>query len=655
MKKYLIITSLCVFILTHSSAQRFIHDFGKYSNEEFQMNQYEKDPKAEAVVIYDIGESQFYLADDGYRLVFDRKTKIKIFNKAGQKYAQFEIPIYFKNTGLERIEELEGNTYNYEDGIVRTTALNIKNTYLEKESENWMVKKFAMPDVKDGSVIEVRYRISTPYFFNFRSWEFQNKIPVIYSEYVTKMIPFYEYKYFLQGANKFDSFRSYRETGNTHNFRSIKYDNMVYEFIMKDVPAFKDESFITSANDFLIKLEFQLAAYHSPWGGDEQIMTTWPKLIDDMLDDESFGKYLKAADKRGKEITDLLKLGGISNFEKIVAIDKYLKSNFYCDGHNSKFSTKSVKDLIKTKTGNVADINLFYCGILNSIGIEAYPVLLSTRDHGQIRLSYPFHHFFNYVMVTAKIDGNFLLLDATEPMSNLGEIPTQCLNNKGLIIKKDKEIFDWIELKNSIKSDMFFNLDLLQSSENDSYTAKINIISKGYDAMNLRKKFNKDSKDISKELSSDNTLLLDSLRSANLHDLSKPFVVFANCIYSADKIEGKILIAPFCYFNITENPLKQSFRTYPIDMLYKRSKTFVTVLHIPKGYKLGSIPLNLSINNEEIKIQYQVETLDDQSIKVSGMYEFKKDVYDASSYIALKEYYNKIIDKFNEKIVLIKT
>jgi hypothetical protein len=159
MKKYLIIFCICTLVSTYALAQNYTHEFGKYSGEEFQMVRYDKDPSAEAVVIYDIGSSFFRLTDEGYRLIFERKTKIKIFNKAGLKYAQFEIPYYIKNNDEEKIEELAGNTYNYENGIVRTTSLDLKSTYIEKESENWMLKKFAMPDVKEGSIIEVWYRI----------------------------------------------------------------------------------------------------------------------------------------------------------------------------------------------------------------------------------------------------------------------------------------------------------------------------------------------------------------------------------------------------------------------------------------------------------------------------------------------------------------
>ena len=196
-------------IIQFTVAQNYTHEFGKYSNEEFQLQKYSKDPSAEAVVIYDIGKSYFTQTVNGFEVVFERRMKIKIFTKAGLKWAQFSIPYYEEDNKYEEISELKGNTYNYEDGQVRVSALDPKSSYKEKYNEHWYNKMFAMPDVKDGSVIEVSYKVTSPYFFNFHNWEFQNKIPVIYSEYTTKMIPFYEYTYLLQGANKFDDFKSF--------------------------------------------------------------------------------------------------------------------------------------------------------------------------------------------------------------------------------------------------------------------------------------------------------------------------------------------------------------------------------------------------------------------------------------------------------------
>src|ERR1035437_5131508 len=318
---------LCVFnSMQIAVAQNSVHEFGKFSNEEFQLQRYEKDPTAEAVVIYDIGSSHFIRNDDGFQVVFERKTKIKIFNKAGLKWAQISIPYYEESNKNEEIFELKGNTYNYENGQIRISALDTKNVFNEKYNEHWYDRKFAMPDVKEGSVIEVFYKIQSPYLFNFRNWDFQNKIPVIYSEYTVFMIPFYGYTNILQGANKFDCCKSYETGSFSSPLGSIDYKDKAYCYVMKDLPAFKDESFITSANDYIIKLDFQLSQLHRPDGSTQAIMTTWPKLSEEMIDHESFGKYVNNSKKRAKEIVDGLQITTKPAIEKAKNIESFVKS-----------------------------------------------------------------------------------------------------------------------------------------------------------------------------------------------------------------------------------------------------------------------------------------------------------------------------------------
>ena len=225
------------------------------------------------------------------------------------------------------------------------------------------------------------------------------------------------------------------DTGLSKRFGSIEYQDMVYLFVMKDLPTFKDESFITSPNDYIVKLDFQLSILHRPNGANQEIMTTWPKLSEELTDNDSFGKYLKNC-KRKVKITDDMQFASKSTIEKAKMIDHYVKSNFNWNGVSDKFATKSIKEFLTSKTGNCADINLFYAGMLNAAGIEAYPVIISTRNHGKLKLDYPFQHFFNYALVLAKIDSVSYLLDATGAISNFTEIPSRCINDRGLIIQK---------------------------------------------------------------------------------------------------------------------------------------------------------------------------------------------------------------------------
>lgn len=651
MKRQLFLICFISFVQL-TMAQNYTHEFGKYSNEEFRLQKYSKDPSAEAIVIYDIGKSYFNSTDEGFELIFERRTKIKIFTKAGLKWAQISIPYYEENNKNEEILDLKGNTFNFENGEIRISPLDIRNSYNEKYNEHWHNRKFAMPDVKEGSVIEISYQIISPYLFNLRNWEFQNKIPVIYSEYTTKMIPFYEYTYILQGASKFDDFKSFVEKGLPNRVAQIDFQNMVYYFVMKDIPAFKDESFITSTDDYIIKLDFQLAAIHYPTGGDVTIMTTWKKMSEEMLDNDNFGKYLKNSKKKGKEIIDTMKIASLSTYEKARIIEHFVKSNFNWNGNNDKFSNKSVKDFLVTKTGNCAEINLFLTGMLNAAGIEAHPVIISTRSHGKIKLDYPFHHFFNYVIVVAKIDSSSILLDATEPLSNFSEIPTRCLNDKGLVIQKNK--VEWVDLKSTSISSIEYKFILKPDTTNNTISESCRIITTGYNAIDYRNKFSGSYKELKINLLGNSSLLGDSLKPINLVQIEKPFEIDFNKKNQIETIEDKIIISPFCKTVITENPLKQVFRNYLVDFTYKKAFKFQSNIVVPHGYKLLKKPEDLNINNNMIKITYNTENENSDTIKVMGVYEFKKDIYGISEYFDLKSYFNKIVDKFNEQLVFVK-
>lgn len=294
-----------IFIINGYSQVNYSQEFGKVTQYEMSMSQYEQDKDAEAVVIYDLGD--YYFRPDetrGFLLSMERKVKIKILKQAGTKYANFEIPYYSENREWESIEKIEATTYNMEGGQLTKTILDPKNIYEEKVSNTLSIKKVALADVREGSVIEYKYLITTPYFFNMRKWDFQKKIPVVYSKLKYRAIPYYEYTYILRRINKFDEYKA-TPLNEDIRFGNLVYKEMQYEFGLKNLPPFKDEEYITSEQDYLISLYFQLSKIYYPRGGSKEIMTTWPAMCDDFLKDNDFGKYIKNSEKEGKKYCPL--------------------------------------------------------------------------------------------------------------------------------------------------------------------------------------------------------------------------------------------------------------------------------------------------------------------------------------------------------------
>ena len=306
MIKRLQITTVLFVIFWHIvPGQDFPKELGKICNEEYELKQYSQDKNAEALVLFDIGKSYFVRTESSFDVVFERTTRVKIFSEAGIKWAEVKIPFYQEGNIYENVYDLEAYSYNYENGHIIKTPVNLSNTFDEKISNYWNIKKFAIPNVKEGTIIEYKYKINSQYIFNLRDWEFQWKIPVLYSEYEVKMIPFYEYSWLLQGANKFDSQTSYVDKGLSRQFGPITFNDMVHKYIMKDVSAFDDEEYITSINDYIIKLDFQLSKINYFNGAKVDIITTWENMNKELLKHKDFGKYIEKSEKLATKLLNI--------------------------------------------------------------------------------------------------------------------------------------------------------------------------------------------------------------------------------------------------------------------------------------------------------------------------------------------------------------
>jgi hypothetical protein len=291
--------------------------------------------------------------------------------------------------------------------------------------------------------------------------------------------------------------------------------------------------------------------------------------------------------------------------------------------------------------------------LLIDADIESYPVFLSTRDNGKIKIKNPSYRNLNYTISLAKIDSSLVMLDATEPWNNFNSIPSKCLNGYGLIVKKSKED-EWLQLGSNIVSEKKYEFFLQLNNTNDSILNFTKLTTTGYKAIEYRKSFSTDYKSLKKELIGNNDTPSDSLQVVNLKQTDIPFEIKFRKNYTVDSVANKIIITPFCNKTIESNPLKMKDRNYPVDMVYKNSNKFKSIIKIPNGYKLSSIPSDLVITNSLVNIFYKILPPENGIMMVQGFYDFKKDVYETADYNDLKSYFNTIVDKFNTKLEFVK-
>ncbi len=642
MKNLILLSSLIIFSLLKTNAQDI--------NSALIMEKCDFEPDAPAVILFDKAEAKFIRETDGFVIHFKRHKRVKIFNEAAFQYGEVSIPLYQNERDMETISNIQATTYYYNGKTIEKTELDPQNVYKEPINKYWYQKKFALPNLQEGCVIDYTYTVCSPYMFQLPDWEFQSDIPTIYSEYTTYMIPFYSYRYRAQGFSNFDVFNK-EDAGFERDFLNTKFKDLKITFALKNISSFKDESFISSKEDYIKKIDFQLYEYNSPYGVTTKVMTDWPGLTKEFLDYTTFGKYIKKAEKIGTK--EFSHLASLSQDEQIDAVLDYIKSNYKPNGIINKYASKSIKEFTNQKTGNTANINLLALGILKSLGINAKPVLISTRDHGKVTDSFPFSDLFNNVLIFIETDDKVRLLDATDAYCPNNMVPAYCCNGKGYIIEEDSE--RWISVSNKIPSTYNVNLNYTINPENNTITGMANVKSSGHISINEKKQFNADTEEFNKNIEDNGLTIKDDIEKIESDkSREKNFHYKFDFSSEVNVIEDQIIFSPLLKFPVQENPFTQKERDLPIDFVYPKIISYQAQIKVPKGYKIDQLPSSFTRNSKNARANYNVTTNVDGTIFIIANYQLKHTVYPASAYREIQQLYKTIIENFNQSIVLTK-
>ncbi len=272
MKKALLVTCLliCAGFITRAQDKLNVK-FGKIAPENFQISSPVVDSSSNAVVLFDIGNSEFEGNNKGgFSVLFKRHIRAKIINDKGMDVATFGIRLFKSHMGNESsIQDMRGATYNLENGTVVTTKLENKNIFSEETNKNFVTKKFTLPAVKAGSIIEYTYTVKSDAFVYLPSWEFQGEYPRLWSEYEVDIPEYFNYVFLAQGYQPFavnskdrtqKSFYISTSFGSqaAQNF-NVNGDVNINRWVIKDAQAINAEPFTTTIRTHISKIEFQFA------------------------------------------------------------------------------------------------------------------------------------------------------------------------------------------------------------------------------------------------------------------------------------------------------------------------------------------------------------------------------------------------------------
>ena len=648
--------------------------FGKVTPEDFNIKSALIDSSTNAVVVAEVGKSNFIANTTQltFSLVFKVKKRIKILRKNGFDAATITIPLYVSNNKSETLDDLDASTYNLESGKVVETKVGRSDVFTEKYSKNIVLKKFTFPALKEGSIIEYVYEVKSDFYFNLQSWTFQGPYPVLWSQYEAAIPEFYKYVTLSQGYHPFfinkvnssrTSFsfterveresRSFATQGSGVN--NFKIDGAIdyHTWVMRDIPALKEEPFTTTINNSISKMEFQLNQVVFPNSIPRNYLDSWEKVATDLMADEDFGAHITRPNNWLDNDVEVIVKNAVNEMEKGEKIYAYVRDHFTWNDNNGMYVSKGLKDVFKNKSGSAADINMLLIAMLRTQKIEANPVILSTRNHGFTHEFYPLLNRYNYVIAKIVIDNKEILLDASTSQLDFGKLPAKVYNGQAREIKNNiaSPVYLVADSLKEAASTMVYISNMENGAVEGTFTHNYGL----YESQRLRNKLTKSiSDEFKKSLQQDypEEILIDNVHYDSLKLLKEPVALKYDLILKSFKDEDIVYFNPLLAEGLKSNPFKAAQRFYPVEMPYTFDDFYLFTMEIPKGYKIDEIPksVRLNFNEDEGMFEYLISA-DNQYIQMKVRLVMKRATYVNEDYQYLRDFYTYIVNKEAEQIV----
>ncbi|MFZ1977255.1 MAG: DUF3857 domain-containing protein [Bacteroidota bacterium] len=648
--------------------------WGNIPPAQLKMISFPQDTSASAVILCDYGESSF---NDDLFIVYKRHLRIKILTERGYKWGTHSVLLYTADT-REHIHDIEGVTYSLDEKnrMVKSimTQGEIVTTKLDNDHTQYT---FTLPGLKPGCIVEFRYTIISefnefqkPNIFQLRNWVFQCSEPVLWSEYRVRHPQAISYTTWTHGYEPF-FVNEITEIGQTFTGdagfylteRSTRTSNAntvpcwQRRWVLRDAPALREEPYSTTMDDHKNSVYLQLSGYIFYSIIPKKIANTWPLFVNNLLDDGQFGGKIdntRHIRKQAEQIT----AGLTTPEEKMKAIYDWTRMSVVSTNDRKIIADQDVDDLLKTLKGTYAETSFLLLSLLHAAGIEADPVILSTRDRIRIQETFPIFSEFNDVLVRARIDSQMYYLDATDPLRPMELLPPEVLNERGLVARKDTP--EWVTLKTAKQyNDSSFTAITLR--ENGGYALFCENVYKEYGGLEMRHKLKESNpsaivKDYFPRSVAEMTV--DSVRVSGEENFSDPLKI--NAWTSFAGVEGAqsdlISFNPHMFKRMVKNPFQSSKRNFPIDYSYERKEQSVIDIILPDNFDVRDTIPSRSITLEPNLAFYsrrfqRIGSL----VRIIRTLEIQKSEIESKYYRDLQEFYSRIVDAESEQLIFART
>ena len=616
------------------------------------------DSTPRAVFLFDRGEVVFEDgrgSRGGFGVVFRRHTRILLLHKSAFHLAALTLSMYRK--GETYLENFKGATYNLENGVVATSDLDKSNIFKDSNT-NFDLQKIAFPNVKEGSIIEYSYTIVYPTIGFIPPWSFQGGYPELWSEYDITVPRLFDYAVKVLGYEKFvlDTVMAYNDNApgliSTMSNRTFFSNQTVrHVWAQHNVPPLeRPEPYTTTLKNHISRLEFQLSAVRQNNGYIQTYSTSWPQLTHELLKNDNFGSSLGDHNRWMDDELKKVVAGAASKPETIRRIYAWVRDHFTGIPVDRIYLSQPLKKTWEEKKGgSVADINLLLTAVYRHEGLDASPVILSTRSNGYTNDSYPLLSEYNYVITRVRADGKDYLLDASRSYVGFDQLPENCYNGWARAIDSTH---DRIPLfADSVKESR--RTLVVMVNTDSGYSGTYSRTAGVFESMSLRNQLKRIKPEdffegIKKTFPGNKQMGAAGFDSTDVAEA--PLVWHYDMKYRFTP--KTVYFNPVIHERFNSSPFGSEERHYPVEMNYCIDNSYVLHMDIPKGYAIEQLPGSQRITLEDSSgfFEYAIST-DAQMISLRVQLKLTKAVYPVEEYAGLRSFFSTITNKEKEPIV----
>ena len=635
----ILITLFLIFIFSNVLAQ----EWGKVTDEEWAIGAPTDYPEASAIILFHIGKIEVTLD----RIKIEYHIRIKILDQAGAEDAG-EWSIEW-NDKYDKIKNFKAHTIT-PDGKKHKID---KKTVFESETGDFRRKSFAFSKLSPGVILEYKYTHKSERFRYLRPWYFQNHLYTMLSQVTAGVAPGFSYAIDFSnvpGINR--SAKEDKYLNHTSNSGAPTYIK-TFTWKMENIPPITEEPYMSAIDDYRAFIRFQLESFSEQMDY-INFIRTWPE------EGDWFRKYrtddFDNAGSRVKKLTEQITSDLNTPKQKSIAIYNWVTDSISTiwELSNKWFYQKNIDHLLDERVGFGEDKNYLIAKMHNAAGIDAWPVLISTRSNGKFNPHQGDIRQFNCLITFVQMGNEWSFIDASGRYTPYGILPPNYLTEGGLLL--DGSNSDLVKMVIKPAESNRYDSTMIVIDSAKQVTGKVNCLFTGYYAAAISQIEQKTEK--------------EEFIDKYFRNKIKAECEWENLVFTKDSLDNLTETIQFSSSdmitelgdNILINPIRLAFgenifdtkkRFFPVDFMYPFNYINQVDIVCQTDFSEIDLPPDTSFNIPGAVFVRQC-TQNDSIITVITQLRIEQPLFEPRQYSKLREFFEMVVLTTDDPVTFIR-